>query len=998
MAPLNPHAPPFKLSPNFDFSSCLPQKKPQHLRVGTVNACSWYPKADEISHLMITTNVDVLCITESWLQPHIPDTLLLPTSSHNIIRRDRPIAATVRGGGVAFLLHPAVQYQSRPDLQPTNPTIEILCLQILSSGGPTYAFACYRSPRTDSKLFLTELRSLITRIPEPNAHILLLGDFNARLAEWNSTDPNTPEGRALASTLDDLSLTQLIRQQSTRFSACGRKASLLDLAISNKPFLVSNISILPSVSDHCPVIVDILVHTPRLPNANLCEKCYDYSQVDWQALNNYLWSLPLSEIVEQEHNVNEAWELWKHLVECAIECFIPVRQRRFFPKNKPWFTSIHHRLKRKRDRLFAAAKRTGTCEAWAMYRIARNGFKSQLRRAKKQFMIDMSNDLSATKRGSYNWWCKAKRACKITKSIKPIPDLVLNGDIAHTNRAKANVLASVFAKSSTPTTISNTTNLKLVSSKNKLTIESFTGNVVFRHLSKLSCRRSTSGSLTNRILKETAEVTTQSLTTLFNKCTEMSSFPHEWLIATVTPIYKGRGGQDNPANYRPISVLNGVGKVYESLISEQFYNFVESNNIISENQFGFRRKRSTVDHLVTLTSTVFNGLDHRQLCDAVFLDLSKAFDRADHSAILLSMSAWCTESTLAWIRNFMTQRSMRVKVGSDISPMYPLAAGVPQGSHLGPLLFNILIDTLPSRLSSCRATLFADDTTVTRVSLPKEDLSSHTRYIQHDLNICEIWAKESAAQFNAKKSLHMPFVSASSLRTGNLSPRVLFIARTELYRPAVIRHLGVLLTPSLNFSQHIVSITAKYRSRVFLLCNMAQYLPFSAINLLYKCYVRPTIEYALPVWLLHIDCHQVLTFDKLQASAARALLFCKLKQKPDWLTPKESLNRMCDWASLQWRRHVLGLVYYHHVYYHFFSLLDGFGFQKSRNSRHSTSIILPRAGSTFVKSFLFQFSIAWNKLPETTRCLTSPSKFKRQIRKDFISYKFKLSGLSHLFS
>ena len=156
----------------------------------------------------------------------------------------------------------------------------------------------------------------------------------------------------------------------------------------------------------------------------------------------------------------------------------------------------------KGSNLFAAAKRTCTTEAWAAYRNARNCLKSQIRRAKKRFVLNMSKDLSDTRRGSYQWWCKAKKACSLCKSHPPMPDIVLDGKIAQSDEAKANLLASAFATSFRPSTKSNTT--KPASCASKFSIESVTGEAVFHNLRYLKSHRSTLGFVTNQMLKETA--------------------------------------------------------------------------------------------------------------------------------------------------------------------------------------------------------------------------------------------------------------------------------------------------------------------------------------------------------------------------------------------------------------------------------------------------------------------------------------------------------------
>ena len=139
---------------------------------------------------------------------------------------------------------------------------------------------------------------------------------------------------------------------------------------------------------------------------------------------------------------------------------------------------------------------------------------------------------------------------------------------------------------------------------------------VFQKLQHLSPHRSTSGPIPNRFLRETSDVIAESLTELYNMCIRTSAFPDEWKSAEVIPIYKGKGSTQDPTCYRPISLLNSVSKVFESLVNSQIYRFVESNSILSDKQFGFRKNRSTVDQLVDLVTTLTRGFDDGLFCDA----------------------------------------------------------------------------------------------------------------------------------------------------------------------------------------------------------------------------------------------------------------------------------------------------------------------------------------------------------------------------------------------
>jgi len=215
---------------------------------------------------------------------------------------------------------------------------------------------------------------------------------------------------------------------------------------------------------------------------------------------------------------------------------------------------------------------------------------------------------------------------------------------------------------------------------------------------------------------------------------------------------------------------------------------------------------------------------------------------------------------------------------------------------------------------------------------------------------------------------------------------------SSIQSPTHYRHLGVLLTPTLDFSPHIKAITNKFRTRIILFSYMSRNIPQSALTILYKCFIRPTIEYAIPVWTFELNAAEKDTLDKLQARAARSYLAARGRPQ-DWLTPKVTLNELSNWDSLQWRRQILSLCYFHHVVFQFPSLLEELQFNKSTSSRHPNLIRLPRALSHFAKSFIFKISIEWNKLPEKLRSVTKPSTFNEQIREHYSASKFCINGI-----
>jgi len=307
---LNPNASPFiPKEPNF--RTYLPSRNKNSLRVGTINTRSWPSKVNEINNLFTTTGLDVLAITETWLHDAYPSSILLPTPNHTVYRRDRSSNTQIRGGGVAFLVAPSLLSIHRPDLVPSD--LEITCIELTECNCPTFLFSCYRPPHQDPSHFQQSLERSVSHLSVtiPNANVILLGDFNARHTDWNDSDPTTQAGRLLSGSFDSEGLVQMVRNRPTRYSPCGVSSSLIDLVVTKQPFKVKDLTVLPTVSDHCPVIFDLMTCLPQSPRArgacsdlpHQATTVYDYSKVNWPELNDRIWDLPLLDTIQQADSV-----------------------------------------------------------------------------------------------------------------------------------------------------------------------------------------------------------------------------------------------------------------------------------------------------------------------------------------------------------------------------------------------------------------------------------------------------------------------------------------------------------------------------------------------------------------------------------------------------------------------------------------------------------------------------------------------------------------------
>lgn len=377
-------------------------------------------------------------------------------------------------------------------------------------------------------------------------------------------------------------------------------------------------------------------------------------------------------------------------------------------------------------------------------------------------------------------------------------------------------------------------------SKNKFQFYMLSENEVIKIIKNLKNTNSSGpDGIKTKVLKTICEYAAKEVQSIINISLSEGHVPKLLKSSAVTPIYKS-GELSDMSNYRPINVIPVLAKVLEAAAAEQIRNHLETENILTQHQYGFRPRSSTTAALHDLVSDLQQARDDGKEAIAIFVDIRKAFDAVDHQILLRKLLRYgFAGPSLSWMISYLSGRTQKVKYGDGTSEEADVAAGVPQGSRLGPILFTIFINDIEDAGMLGKLFIYADDICIVHTGYLLDEVYRHA---QQDLDKLRSWAGDNKITVNEIKTQYM------HLGKLNIDKKLKY-DKNDITKISKFKYLGIIIDNKLKFDDHINSLTKKISALTGTIRrNRYKSLPQEIRRTLYYSLGESILSYGAQIW------------------------------------------------------------------------------------------------------------------------------------------------------
>lgn len=770
---------------------------------------------------------DCICLTETW---KIDNINYFSLNGYDSYYNNSQIN---QNDGVLLYIKNNISH--KVDLIEFGP-ITFLTAYITLSSKSILITVVYKPPPIDEVIFIQNLTEYLNSHKKYYDYQIFLGDINIDILTNNNISNAYLDSLYTFGYISQINEYTRVQQNS---ASCIDHIFIKSLFDNVTPFILRT-----AITDHYSTAIGI---ASNIELSTTDRSYYMCSKINTKKLQN---------IMEQEQ-----WNDFYGCTDTDIACNIFINKLKdninrctseykvTIKKRKSWITNGLVTSIQERDRMY--------------YEMLNNPEDLELKNNYKNYRNKLNKIISKTKNEYYEkkilTTTDSKSIWKIVKQINNVPEKnksineikTKNGNVASNNKDIASEFNNFFAdighKLATNIIQPNIVYNEQIN-QNSIFLTDVTQIEIRQYLNSLKNNKSPGkDQIKNETLKEIGYIITPPLVYLINLIFKTGKCPSHFKTATIIPVYKS-GDKLEIQNYRPISLISGVAKIFEKALKQRIVSFIDKYNLISSKQFGFRAKMSTNDAISELIGKIYQNIDKSVPSLCIFADLAKAFDTVSHSLLMRKLWQYGFRGTVyELIKNYLYERTQCVKINGTYSSTRTVLYGLPQGTVLAPVLFTLYLNNLLTLDLNCDMVSFADDTCFYFRAELGENWTHLKERVSIALKRIKDWFDQNLLTLNTNKTKFVPFTSYIN----NLPPyKVIQIENTNLTIEFSdnIKYLGIIIDSHLKWNLHVEYTIKKIRSLIYYFKQVRKVLNFNKTKQIYFALVESLLRYGLIAW------------------------------------------------------------------------------------------------------------------------------------------------------
>ncbi len=638
---------------------------------------------------------------------------------------------------------------------------------------------------------------------------LVTGDFNVRDSIWDrGWESSSP---AIASQFNDSNFIMLNDGSLTHIpDRSDQRPSAIDLTFASSDIAGGmgwEVGVDPLSSDHLPITTTMVFSADTGCPTPVIK--YNYELADWGRFRSVLGSAVIDVGQADPEDVNS--RIVSSILEAARVAIPTTSGGAARPRSNPWWTKDCEEAVRLKRKMYKIYSKNQTSETHEEMKLANKNCNKIIAQAKKDHWLAFSESISADKSDLGSVWKKIKKMKQ--QYAAPNFDLHRGSQVFTTDQAKADAFVEAFAEASNSDSLpadirqfrlEREVNFSDPSPCEGLTVNSpLTCSELKRALGSIKKVKVSTGVdiVSYQMLREVPESFLKILLGFFQRCWEGGAIPAGWKHAVVVPVHKHGKPRKEVSSYRPISLTSHLGKLYERVVKRRLEHFCETKKVFPACQAGFRRGRGVTDHLVRLGEHVGRAIGRRKVLLSCFFDISRAYDQVWHAQLLQKIKKIGLSGNIYnYIKTFLTGRSMQVRWRGAMSAVKTVDMGVPQGSVIAPILFNIMVHDVDTCVKGkVVLTMYADDlaiwldTYIRRLYKNSIIVKNYMKTFQEAVDGVVRFMRVNGFTLSAQKTVFIPFHTNTILNQDiciHVSGQLIFSSNKVKYLGVVFSRRG----------------------------------------------------------------------------------------------------------------------------------------------------------------------------------------------------------------